>query len=92
MAFDGHDDHASVVAVLAKMAMAEVGHRPPYGPGGVGDEAARAARLDGTDLDISQICYGAAAFGAELQGRELDTCIHVFRDAGGNFCSNGYGP
>ncbi len=47
--------------------------------------ALRRQLLDGTDLVVSPICYGAAAFGEALRGRELDVCIRTYRDAGGNF-------
>ena len=41
--------------------------------------------LPGTDLQISSICYGGASFGSDLRGADLDNCIAIFRDAGGNF-------
>ncbi len=42
-------------------------------------------RLGGTDLVVSPLCYGAATFGADVRGAELDDRINQFRDAGGNF-------
>lgn len=42
-------------------------------------------RLDGTDLVLAPIAYGTALFGSSLKGADLDTCIRLYRDAGGNF-------
>lgn len=42
-------------------------------------------RLDGTDLVVSDICYGTALFGAGLCGDALDVCMRAYREAGGNF-------
>ncbi len=41
--------------------------------------------LSNTDLLVSPICYGAARFGSEVIGDELDGLMALFRDAGGNF-------
>ena len=51
MPFDGRDDDASVVAVLAKMAVAEVGHRSTDGPRKIGGESAPGSGLHGIDLE-----------------------------------------
>ena len=48
-------------------------------------------RMDGTDLVLSDICYGTALFGADLCGDALDACIRTFRDAGGNFFDTAHG-
>ncbi len=42
---DGHDGDASVVAVLAEVAVPKVGDRPTNGPGGLGIESAILPRL-----------------------------------------------
>ena len=38
-----------------------------------------------TDLSVSALCYGTAAWGHEVTGRRLDRLLNAFRDAGGNF-------
>jgi len=48
-------------------------------------------RMDGTDLVLSEICYGTALFGADVCGAAVDTCIRTFRDAGGNFFDTAHG-
>jgi aryl-alcohol dehydrogenase-like predicted oxidoreductase len=38
-----------------------------------------------TDLSVSALCYGTAAWGHAVTGRHLDRLLNAFRDAGGNF-------
>jgi aryl-alcohol dehydrogenase-like predicted oxidoreductase len=42
-------------------------------------------QLAGTNLQVSDICYGAGGFGSSCSGADLDERIKVYRDAGGNF-------
>lgn len=41
--------------------------------------------IPNTDLHVSALCYGTAAWGHEVTGRRLDRLLNAFRDAGGNF-------
>jgi aryl-alcohol dehydrogenase-like predicted oxidoreductase len=38
-----------------------------------------------TELSVSALCYGTAAWGHAVVGRQLDRLLNAFRDAGGNF-------
>ncbi len=41
--------------------------------------------LRGTDLRVSQVCYGTAGMGADATVDEVDELLNAFRDGGGNF-------
>ena len=47
----GHERHPGFVAVLAEVAVAEVGHRSPHGPRKIGGESAPGSGLHGIDLE-----------------------------------------
>ena len=42
-------------------------------------------KLADSNLDVSVMCYGAAAFGTTLRGAEMEHLYAAFREAGGNF-------
>ncbi len=41
--------------------------------------------LGKTGLEVSSICCGAGPFGSGLRGKDLETHINLYREAGGNF-------
>ncbi len=41
--------------------------------------------LPGTDLIVSDFCYGTLNFGGGIDGVDMDKLLGIFRDAGGNF-------
>jgi 1-deoxyxylulose-5-phosphate synthase len=41
--------------------------------------------IPGTDLEVSQLCYGTAGFGSAVTDEQVDALLDGFRSAGGNF-------
>ena len=45
----------------------------------------RSITLPGTDLRVSNLCYGGVAWGTSHTGDAMDRLVNAFRDLGGNF-------
>ena len=42
-------------------------------------------RLTGTDLDVSELCFGMGGFGTRVRGDATDRLVSTYLEAGGNF-------
>jgi aryl-alcohol dehydrogenase-like predicted oxidoreductase len=45
----------------------------------------RQRRLPGTELDVSEVCFGMGGFGTTTQGEKTDRLVSAYLEAGGNF-------